>query len=73
MMAWDRQGAFIVSKGENLDVKSLSPTGQWMPCFFVFDIVMLNDRVLTNVPLKVVFFFNYFWLAENNYSLPKLL
>ena len=53
MVAWNVKGSFIVSKGANVDVKSLSSTGELVPCFFVFDILMLNGKVLTNLPLKV--------------------
>lgn len=52
MVAWNVKGGFIVSKG-NIDVKNLSPNGRLTPCFFAFDILMLNDKILTGLPLKV--------------------
>ncbi len=60
MVVWNVSGSFIVSKGENTDVKSLSPTGKLVPCFFAFDILQLNGEVLTNLPYKV----SYFWFIN---------
>ena len=54
MVVWNVSGSFIVSKGQNTDVKSLSPAGNLVPCFYAFDILLLNDEVLTNLPYKVV-------------------
>ncbi|KAG8188782.1 hypothetical protein JTE90_009176 [Oedothorax gibbosus] len=40
----------IVAKGESADVQALQPDGDYAPCFCVFDVVMMNDRVLSNLP-----------------------
>jgi DNA ligase-4 len=56
-VAWNVNGSFIISKGENIDVKSMSPTGGLVPCFVAFDILLLNDEVLSNLPYKVLYFF----------------
>lgn len=55
MVAWNVKGGFIVSKG-NIDVKNISPNGRLATCFFAFDILQLNDEILTNLPLKVIIF-----------------
>jgi DNA ligase-4 len=60
MVAWNVNGSFIVSKGANTDVKSMSPTGELVPCFVAFDILLLNDEVLSNLPYKVLL--DYFFL-----------
>ncbi|KZS11985.1 DNA ligase 4 [Daphnia magna] len=52
MVAWNVKGSFIVSKGENIDVKSISSTGELIPCFVAFDILLLNGEVLSNLPYK---------------------
>lgn len=59
MVAWNTNGSFIVSKGGNVDVKSMSPTGDLVPCFFAFDILLLNDEVLSTLPYKVFFPFHF--------------
>ena len=53
MVAWNPNESFLVSKGENVDVKNLTSDGSLIPCFFVFDILLLNKKVLTGLPLKV--------------------
>ncbi|CAH0554954.1 unnamed protein product [Brassicogethes aeneus] len=40
------------SKGMALDVKKLNPDGPYQPCFVIYDIVMVNDTVITSKPLK---------------------
>ncbi|XP_068083258.1 DNA ligase 4 isoform X3 [Anabrus simplex] len=52
MMVWDSRKKFFRPKGENIEVKSLKPDGYYRPCFCVFDILLLNDSVLTNKPLE---------------------
>jgi DNA ligase-4 len=44
---------FVISatKAMNTDVKSTNRDG-FQPCLHVFDILFLNDKVLTNLPLK---------------------
>ncbi|KYB25658.1 DNA ligase 4-like protein, partial [Tribolium castaneum] len=51
MMLWNRETRSFGSKGMNLDVKKLGEGGKYQPCFCVFDILLHNDRVLTNQPL----------------------
>lgn len=52
MMLWDNRKNKFGSKGMTLDVKKLDEMGPYQPCFCVFDIILLNDEVLTNKPLK---------------------
>ncbi|CAH1966142.1 unnamed protein product [Acanthoscelides obtectus] len=52
LMLWDSEYKNFGCKGMALDVKKLNVTGRYQPCFCVFDIIMLNDRILTNQPLK---------------------
>ncbi|GIZ01999.1 hypothetical protein CEXT_814261 [Caerostris extrusa] len=42
----------IVSKGENPEIQAMAPDGDYAPCFCAFDILLLNDQVLSNLPLK---------------------
>ncbi|GIX83138.1 DNA ligase 4 [Caerostris darwini] len=42
----------IVSKGENPEIQAMAPDGDYTPCFCAFDILLLNDQVLSNLPLK---------------------
>lgn len=53
MVAWNVKGSFIISKGGNIDVKSLSQTGSIVPCFFVFDILQVNDEVVAKISYQV--------------------
>lgn len=39
-------------EGKNIDVKKLKQGHHNQPCFVVFDILYLNDKVLTNVILE---------------------
>lgn len=39
------------SKGQNIDVKTLKPGGVYQPCFYAFDILMFNGKVLSTRPL----------------------
>ncbi|GBN59991.1 DNA ligase 4 [Araneus ventricosus] len=57
----------IVSKGENADVQALEPDGDYEPCFCVFDILMLNDKVLSSLPLteRIGYIRNTFAAIEN--------
>nr|CAH7769432.1 unnamed protein product [Callosobruchus chinensis] len=52
LMLWDTKHQNFGCKGMALDVKKLNGTGRYQPCFCVFDIIMFNDRILTNQPLK---------------------
>ena len=42
---------FSGSKGENFDIKS-KDTKEYQPMYCVFDILLLNDTVMSNKPLK---------------------
>ncbi|KAJ8931141.1 hypothetical protein NQ314_015982 [Rhamnusium bicolor] len=52
MMLWDKRRKKFGSKGMTLDVKKLNAQGPYQPCFCVYDIILLNDNILTNRPLK---------------------
>ncbi|XP_057652631.1 DNA ligase 4 isoform X1 [Diorhabda carinulata] len=52
LMLYNKYSKQFGSKGMNLDVKKLNLNGPYQPCFCVYDIILLNDKVLTNVPLK---------------------
>lgn len=52
MMLWNRYANNFGSKGMELDVKRLKKDGKYQPCFCVYDIILLNDKVLTNRSLK---------------------
>ncbi|XP_066155759.1 DNA ligase 4 isoform X2 [Euwallacea fornicatus] len=52
MMLWNKNTHKFGSKGMELDVKKLKESGKYQPCFCVYDMVLLNDVVLTNRPLK---------------------
>ena len=42
---------FLGSKGENFDIKSTNLVG-YVPMLCVFDVLMINDKVLSNRPLR---------------------
>ncbi|XP_018322080.1 DNA ligase 4 [Agrilus planipennis] len=52
MMGWNTKTQRFGSKGMNFDVKNLTESTTHQPCFCVFDILLINDQVLTNKPLK---------------------
>ncbi|XP_050306380.1 DNA ligase 4 [Anthonomus grandis grandis] len=52
MMLWNTITNKYGSKGMDLDVKKLKDNGKYQPCFCVYDIILLNDKILTNKPLK---------------------
>ncbi|KAK3736164.1 hypothetical protein QZH41_015551 [Actinostola sp. cb2023] len=52
MVVYDSQNDVFLTKATNLDVKSESTYAKgYHPCFIVFDILLLNDKKLANVPL----------------------
>ncbi|XP_044765963.1 DNA ligase 4 [Coccinella septempunctata] len=52
MMLWHKKKRKFGSKGMTLDVKKLKVTNEYYrPCFCVFDILLLNDTILTNEEL----------------------
>ncbi|KAJ8984946.1 hypothetical protein NQ317_012198 [Molorchus minor] len=52
LMIWDKRTSKFGSKGMTLDVKKMNDRGPYQPCFCVYDIILLNDKILTNDPLK---------------------
>ncbi|ESO08239.1 hypothetical protein HELRODRAFT_75449 [Helobdella robusta] len=51
MVGYDPVNRLIGTKGENIDIKSLHLT-TYQPMYVLFDVLLLNGRVLTNEPLK---------------------
>eukprot|EP00795_Rhopilema_esculentum_P013203 gene13203-4019_t len=51
MTAYDPNSGLFIPKGGNIDVKAEVLDGVH-PCFVVFDILLLNDEKLTNLPLQ---------------------
>ena len=43
--------SFAGTKGENFDIKSANLEG-YRPMLCVFDVLMINDKVLSNCPLR---------------------
>lgn len=52
MMLWHKVTKQFGSKGMAYDVKKLSDNVNYQPCFCIYDIIFINDKVLTNNPLK---------------------
>lgn len=52
MMGWNKKTKKLGSKGMAFDVKKLTLNSVHQPCFCVFDILVLNNKILTNKPLK---------------------
>lgn len=52
MMLWDNRQNKFGSKGMTLDVKKLDKHGPFQPCFCIYDIILQNNEILTNMPLK---------------------
>jgi len=53
MIGYDPSTGARVSKAESLDVKGLKDGADGpQPCFFVFDLLFLNGKVLTGRPFK---------------------
>ncbi|UYV82303.1 LIG4 [Cordylochernes scorpioides] len=50
MVGFNVEQDCIGTKGEGLDVKHLADGKDFQQCYCVFDILMLNDRVLTSLP-----------------------
>lgn len=51
MMGWNKAKRKFGSKGMNFDVKKLNDDSVHQPCFCVFDILLLNGKILTGEPL----------------------
>uniref|UniRef100_A0A6P7HD44 DNA ligase (ATP) n=1 Tax=Diabrotica virgifera virgifera TaxID=50390 RepID=A0A6P7HD44_DIAVI len=52
LMMYNKYSKKFGSKGMTLDVKKLKSDGAYQPCFCVYDIILLNDKILTNSPLR---------------------
>ncbi|RMZ95310.1 DNA ligase 4 [Brachionus plicatilis] len=52
MCAYNSKEKLLLSKGDDIDVKSARKYDSIQTCFCVFDILLFNDTVLTNRPLK---------------------
>lgn len=53
MVGWNKTLDCIGTKGQNFDVKTLvADDPDYQPCFFVFDILLYNGTVLSNLPLN---------------------
>ncbi|KAG5891388.1 hypothetical protein JTB14_020116 [Gonioctena quinquepunctata] len=52
LMAWNKKAKEFGSKGMAMDVKKLGEDNLHQPCFVVYDIILLNGKVLTNTPLR---------------------
>lgn len=52
MMGWNTKTKQFGSKGMNFDVKKLTESNTLQPCFCVFDVVYLNDKVITGQTLN---------------------
>lgn len=52
MCAYNSKEKLLLSKGDDIDVKSARQYDSIQTCFCVFDILLFNDTVLTNRPLK---------------------
>lgn len=52
MMLWHKKTKKFGSKGMSFDVKKLNENYSYQPCFCIYDVILVNDKVLTNNPLK---------------------
>lgn len=52
MMGFNKEMQQFGSKGMNFDVKTLTENSVHQPCFVAFDILLLNDEVVTKKPLS---------------------
>lgn len=52
MMGYNKEKEKFGSKGMHFDVKNLTVNSIHQPCLVVFDIILLNDEVLTDKPLS---------------------
>ncbi|CAH1155934.1 unnamed protein product [Phaedon cochleariae] len=52
LMLWHKHSKKFGSKGMTYDVKKLSEKDPYQPCFCIYDIIFLNDKVHTNTPLR---------------------
>jgi DNA ligase 4 len=52
MCGYNLKEKTILSVVEEYDVKSSKPTNEVQTCFCVFDVLLYNDQVLTNKPLR---------------------
>ncbi|XP_013776591.1 DNA ligase 4-like isoform X1 [Limulus polyphemus] len=52
MVGYNTRLKCIGSKAENFDVKNLGPDNDYQPCLCVFDILLYNNKVLSNLSLR---------------------
>lgn len=52
MCAYNSKEKILLSKGDDIDVKSYRQQEDIQTCFCVFDILLYDDTILTNKPLK---------------------
>ncbi|KAF2364451.1 DNA ligase ATP-dependent [Trinorchestia longiramus] len=52
VVCWHKVHNVVITKGEHYDVKNLKEDGDIQVCFCAFDLLLLNGKVLTNLPLS---------------------
>ncbi|KAH0534504.1 DNA ligase 4 [Cotesia glomerata] len=52
LMGWHKEKLCFGSKGMNFDVKKLTSKSVHQPCLMAFDIILYNDKLLVDLPLK---------------------
>uniref|UniRef100_A0A5S6QX03 DNA ligase n=1 Tax=Trichuris muris TaxID=70415 RepID=A0A5S6QX03_TRIMR len=52
MIGWNRANKCFATKGEHVDVKQLRSGDSISACYVVFDLLLLNDTQLVNLPLR---------------------
>lgn len=57
---------FFIFIGINFDVKKITDDSNFRPCFCAFDILLYNDKILTNTPLeeRIIYLDNLFKNVE---------
>ncbi|GAB6026089.1 DNA ligase (ATP) [Chamberlinius hualienensis] len=53
MVGYSSKTDCIGTKAENFDVKALKDGDFYHPCYYVFDILLINGKILSNLPLKM--------------------
>ncbi|KAJ8665207.1 hypothetical protein QAD02_006869 [Eretmocerus hayati] len=51
MMGWHKEDKVFGCKGMSFDVKKLTESSKYQPCFVAYDILLYNDEVLMNRPI----------------------
>ncbi|XP_008556611.2 DNA ligase 4 [Microplitis demolitor] len=52
LMGWHKEKSCFGSKAMSFDVKKLTFKSVFQPCLMVFDIILYNDQLVVNLPLK---------------------